>query len=850
MRPRLVCDPPLGFVTPIQGSQACFTFAISLCYGPGAHGNVDRVSEAVVWHDNTEDGTWAELALMHRLGCLPQGSDGRSVYFSGSLARASGHVSSFRFTVKFRLESDTQWQWAKEISRLGDGEVIFVPQQLPNDSLICYLTSPDHDIHIEPGLEKSEACLSWELSVSVAAAQGRRSGYSTVTLGTPVRALRWFAIVRHNEAWFGPRQGRGRVSLDKDGILVSILRDDGIHLVMLALSFGDVLTTLSSDNNGNILARCRNDRPSTGTGRVFVATATQADVAIATVFGAARNLVRSYARKESIGCHTEPAAQAKHQLEDWHDGLAYCTWNGLGQNLTPAKIIDALDRLGSSGIHATNLIIDDNWQSLDFASESNFQHRWTAFEANKENFPGGLKALTSVIRRRFPFIRNVAVWHGVFGYWGGVAPTGDIAQTYTLRTVKRREGIWLGGGDMTTVDGPDAHSLFDDFYRFLVESGVNAVKTDTQSFLDYPEHADDRSALTASYQKAWRSALVKHFDGKAIACMAQIPQSIPEFLRDDWPVLMMRNSDDFFPDDAGSHTWHVFCNAHVALLSQHLRIFPDWDMFQTVHHFSRFHAAARCLSGGPIYITDNPGQHDGNLIEEMTAKTPDGRLLILRPEVVGRTAEMYLEHTDGRLLRIQARHGQASMLGLFNMGSAALTELVFLRGFLSSPDTNPSAKFIVYRHGSARLTGPYTLCSDDPVAELTIAERGAEILTAHVVRKVGGSGLAILGLLGKMSGAAAIIATEYHEQPSSSTLQLRVSLKALGILGIYTSCPSFEPSSVGVVARGSEAQDLGRHLEFADQILRLDLVGIWESFNKLPCGKKDSNVDLVITFPV
>lgn len=340
---------------------------------------------------------------------------------------------------------------------------------------------------------------------------------------------------------------------------------------MLALSLDDILITLGSDSSGNILARCRNDRASVGTGRVFVATAMQADVAIAAVLRSARTLVHSRVRKQSTDCHAELTAHAKQLVEDWHDGLAYCTWNGLGQGLTPAKIIDAVDRLSSSGVHAPNLIIDDNWQSLDFAGESNFQHRWTAFEANKENFPGGLKALTSEIRCRFPFIQNIAVWHGIFGYWAGIANTGDVARAYAMRTVKRREDIWLGGGEMTTVDGPDAHSLFDDFYRFvpllfrfpstldtptdpcsfLAASGVNAVKTDTQSFLDYPEHADDRSALTTPYQTAWRSALVRHFDGKAIACMAQIPQNIPEFLRDDRPALMMRNSDDFFPDDPG-----------------------------------------------------------------------------------------------------------------------------------------------------------------------------------------------------------------------------------------------------------------------------------------------------------
>jgi hypothetical protein len=80
---------------------------------------------------------------------------------------------------------------------------------------------------------------------------------------------------------------------------------------------------------------------------------------------------------------------------------------------------------------------------------------------------------------------------------------------------------------------------------------VNAVKTDTQSFLDYPEYADDRLALINPYQDAWRAAATKYFGGNIIACMAQVPQAIfRTFMRDDLPRIMMRNSDDFFPDEA------------------------------------------------------------------------------------------------------------------------------------------------------------------------------------------------------------------------------------------------------------------------------------------------------------
>jgi hypothetical protein len=46
------------------------------------------------------------------------------------------------------------------------------------------------------------------------------------------------------------------------------------------------------------------------------------------------------------------------------DGLSYCTWNGLGQNLTEDKVFTALESLSKNEINISNLIIDDNWQSL------------------------------------------------------------------------------------------------------------------------------------------------------------------------------------------------------------------------------------------------------------------------------------------------------------------------------------------------------------------------------------------------------------------------------------------------------------------------------------------------------
>lgn len=88
-----------------------------------------------------------------------------------------------------------------------------------------------------------------------------------------------------------------------------------------------------------------------------------------------------------------------------------------------------------------------------------------------------------------------------------------------------------------------------------------------------------------------------------------------------------------------------------------MNILPDWDMFQTVHDYSGFHAAARCVSGGPIYITDVPGEHDVGLINQMTGLTPRGKTVIFRPSVLGKSIDQYVGYDDNSLLKVGAYHG-------------------------------------------------------------------------------------------------------------------------------------------------------------------------------------------------
>ena len=52
---------------------------------------------------------------------------------------------------------------------------------------------------------------------------------------------------------------------------------------------------------------------------------------------------------------------------------------------------------------------------------------------------------------------------------------------------------------------------------------------------------------------------------------------------------------------------------------------PDWDMFQSTHPDAELHAAARAISGGPVYVSDAPDAHSAALLRSLVL--PDGSVL-------------------------------------------------------------------------------------------------------------------------------------------------------------------------------------------------------------------------------
>lgn len=470
------------------------------------------------------------------------------------------------------------------------------------------------------------------------------------------------------------------------------------------------------------------------------------------------------------------------------------TWNALGQQLTDEKVYHALDELAKANIHITNLIIDDNWQALDYRGPSQFQHGWREFEADRQTFPDGLKKTISNIRDKHPHIQHIAVWHAIMGYWGGLAPDGPLAKEYktveVIRDDSERRNLPLGG-KMTVVAREDVPRFYDDFYKFLDSCGIDAVKTDAQFILDTMHSAQDRVDLINTYLDSWMVSSLRYFSVKAISCMSQTPHILfHSQMPTNRPAVLVRNSDDFFPEIPESHPWHIWVNAHNALFTQHLNLIPDWDMFQTVHSYSGFHAAARCISGGPVYITDEPGSYDLDLVNQMTGPTPRGKTVIFRPSVIGKALDQYNSYTSNTLLKVGSYHGMAvvgtSFLAAFNISKQPLSELIHLERF---PGVVQAQYYVIRAHSSGKVSKIMQVVQEDALVSVTLDVRGYEIFSAFALRgfiqEEREIWVANLGLLGKMTGAAAIVDSKTIMQ-ETGRIDLDTNLKALGTLGKFS----------------------------------------------------------------
>jgi raffinose synthase len=231
-----------------------------------------------------------------------------------------------------------------------------------------------------------------------------------------------------------------------------------------------------------------------------------------------------------------------------------------------------------------------------------------------------------------------------------------------------------------------------------------------------------------------------------------------------------RSSDDFFPSKDESHPTHIRQNIFNSLWLSQME-WPDWDMFQSGHPWAGYHAMARAVSGGPVYVSDKPKTSDAGLLKRLVAA--DGKTLRCpQPALPCRDNLLSDPLREHRLMKAFNSCGKIGLLALFHsnpdMQSGAIEEQVssaHIEGL-------EGESFAVY---SIQL-GFLGLLSPAEHKAICIQPHGSDILIFSPVEH----GFAPIGLIEKMNPAAAVL--QFSATPDQCSLTMRCG----GVMAVYS----------------------------------------------------------------
>lgn len=354
--------------------------------------------------------------------------------------------------------------------------------------------------------------------------------------------------------------------------------------------------------------------------------------------------------------------------------LGWCSWNAFYEKVNERGLLDVMQQFADEGVIPRFVLLDGGWhQESDWILED--------FEAHADKFPSGLSALIQKLRRLG--VQEFYAWHTFCGYWRGASPELLGPGSWEERTFRIPERLKSApptaeakGVFDTITDSfyPDnlfdqtiffprdsLGRLYDAFHRHLAAAGVTGVKIDAMAWMEaLAADGQSRVAAIRDMMQSAEASTDKHFGGGLIFCSSCVNDCLYESSRG----AILRTSIDYLPEDPASHGALVQTNAMVSFWTSPL-FWSDWDMFQSGHQAGWFHAAARAISGGPVYLTDEPGRTNFALVRRL--RLSDGSLPLCRTPAVPTRDSLFHDATrGGGLLKIFAHNVAGSVLGAFN----------------------------------------------------------------------------------------------------------------------------------------------------------------------------------------
>jgi len=439
------------------------------------------------------------------------------------------------------------------------------------------------------------------------------------------------------------------------------------------------------------------------------------------------------------------------------DYFGWCTYNALYGNLSKNTLAYAMENFKQKEIPVRYMIIDGGWQS-------NKNKVLDSFDGDKNKFPEGIASTITMLKNDYG-LDKVLMWQTLWGMFQGLdkASFENNSQTVSFLPPKRMNCL-IGGSKVINEEeatvGPRFYpgflgnnivipknftSYYNNYLDYLRLQGADGVKIDAMTWIEAVGNSKGgRVKAMKEMMQGVQGAVNTHFNNEMINCSS----CSNDYLYNALSANLTRSSGDFFPDKPETHGFHVFTNAHTSFWMGEI-VLPDWDMFQSGHKSGAFHAAARAISGGPIYTTETIGSENKTVLDKLM--TSKGKLP--RCKDVGRvcTESLFTNPANNdKAVKIYNTNLVGGIVGAFNCSynpDAAVTVSEEIKA--TDIENIKGEKFAVYSFSNGELD----LKSKKDASSIKLKELDFDLFTYVPVQ----NGFAPIGVVSKYNPGGMIL---------------------------------------------------------------------------------------------
>jgi len=543
---------------------------------------------------------------------------------------------------------------------------------------------------------------------------------------------RFLALYNCNVHWIVPKVGRKCEEIPALAQYLLWQEKDGTYGVMLPLICGDLKASLSGSDEG-IVVSMKGAVPGEEPETAELLYMEYGDDPYELTKSAVKNI------SEKLGSFK---LREDKKIPEFLDYIGWCTWDAFYGAVDEEKVIMGLESFEKEKFPLGYMILDDgSWDAY-------YEYLNTA-SVSKNKFPDGLRSLINKAKNDYG-LKLFGVWHCFTAYWCGINPDGELAKKYNY--IKSCADIrpWLEedtSQDCFPITPEDIGAFYEELHSYLFNEGADMLKIDGQSSLDlFTEGKVGQGTAMKKYQQAMQKAAEKYFDSRVIHCMSNsIDVAYNMQTTNCW-----RNSYDYSPKgDGNMQKEHIYINAMNAVWTSTFSI-PDWDMFQTHSEGAELHAAARAISGGPVYVCDYPEKQNFDILNALV--TSDGKLLGCKTPALPAEDCLFSDCLhEKKLLKLCNTNGKIGVMGIFN----CYAENEPVSGSYSVADIKNMVgeKFAVYSFRNKTVT----VSDKNSLLNITLDNGDYDVITISLIE----NGIAPLGLTQKYNASAAVKSTEW-----------------------------------------------------------------------------------------